>query len=439
MSLSLVISLSIFRSTPSTFTQGWAPLFAVAHDLPFNLKKFGSLQELITEGFSNTSPAYLMASKWLSQNNAPKDFFIGKRANKFQQIVRLLPTITTEGFIYAFKVIKPDGTSLDISYVVPAMATVAGIVTGIAALISGSDITVTTSATYIQIAATAGKIFNIANIKTGFKIEDHTLDPGIVSDLNNIEELNANDWYGIFLDYGGNATILSAANWVQSRKKRYFFDVSDSDCFNNAITTDILSQLKALSLNRSAGFFKKDQIVGYQSVAWAGKLFGTIPGRANWSYQTIVGIAADDLTVSAQSAIRDKNGTYYTTIANEGNTIKGNSSDGDWIDLGWGIDSLEFQIQLAIYRAIKAASDRGEAIPYTDAGIEIITNEILKVLNRFVLSGFLTNSPAPTVKFPKLSEISEEDKNARKLPGGEFTAFLAGKINKIELKGYLSL
>jgi hypothetical protein len=78
-------------------------------------------------------------------------------------------------------------------------------------------------------------------------------------------------------------------------------------------------------------------------------------------------------------------------------------------------------------------------IPFTDAGIAIVENEIRAVLNQGVQNGFLAANPAPIVRVPLASEVSTNDKANRILPDIYFEGTLAGAVHGVTIQGVVKL
>jgi hypothetical protein len=75
-------------------------------------------------------------------------------------------------------------------------------------------------------------------------------------------------------------------------------------------------------------------------------------------------------------------------------------------------------------------------IPYTNPGIALVENQIASALQQGQNNGGL--APGWTVFGPNVNSVPAADKLNRVLNGASFDATLAGAINTINIKGYVS-
>jgi hypothetical protein len=444
VSLSEVVDLQITSSSSTITREGFGTiLLMVYHSVTVSaLASYKSVKAITDAGFPLTHPAVKMATRAFSQNPRPQQVMIGKRLAAFTQTIEVVPVITTQGYHYVFTVVAPDGTETNIDYTVLAAATVASICTALAALIDPvGDVTATAAATKITLACTAGKLFDLKNLPppSHFKVKDVTADPGIAADLTAIETLDSKSWYGVVLDYGGKATTVAAAAWIEARRKILFADTTDTNCTDNADATDVCSALKDAAYARTATLFSQPHLLAYSALGWLANRLTTTPGAANWAFVTVAGVTVSTLLDAEIVNLRNKNCNTYTSIAGANSTLKGVSAAGEFVDNIHGTDWLHARMSERIFGVIKDASDRGSKIPYTNAGINVIKAAGLAQLQEGVDNGFLAADPAPEMSFPDVDDIDENDRAERLLPDGTFTARYANAINKIAISGAITV
>ena len=110
-------------------------------------------------------------------------------------------------------------------------------------------------------------------------------------------------------------------------------------------------------------------------------------------------------------------------------------SGNEFIDVIVGRDWLAARIQESVY-ALLVNNDK---VPFTDAGITMVGTQVKNELALGVNQGYLTDDPAPEVILPKAADVPPSDKAARFLPNVQFTATLAGAIQKVQIQGYISV
>jgi hypothetical protein len=81
-------------------------------------------------------------------------------------------------------------------------------------------------------------------------------------------------------------------------------------------------------------------------------------------------------------------------------------------------------------------------IPYTDAGIAMVVAEVDKVLKQAFKQGIIADEngePLYTITVPKRADIPANTKAQRILSDIEWTATIAGAVEKVEIKGTLAI
>lgn len=442
MSLDDVVNLQITKQTTAPTRLGFGiPLIMAAHDVaPDLVMQFKSLGGMTDAGFATTDPAYRAAMVAFSQNPKPALVCVGKRTRKPIPAVKILPKKAVEGTVYAFTFISPAGVSTPITYTVPNAATIASVCTDLAALIPTTEsVTATASATYVQIGAPAGKLFDLASLPNPkiLEINDVTADPGIAEDLADVYEADPSTWWALCLDSQSPAEVLAAAAWTEAQRKIQLANTSQSDVLKIATTDDLASTMKASSYARSAILFSKNRLRSYSAFAWLGCQLPKDPGSSTWAYKRLAGIIVDSFTDGEVAALVAKNCNRYSVLGGVPVTQEGYCCDGtaDFLDVVHGVDWLYARIQEAVFGALV----NQEKIPYTDDGVAVIVSLIKGVLGKGVKSTLLAKDPAPFVTAPKVADIDAAEKINRNLPDVDFGATLAGAIHKVAIRGVLSV
>lgn len=441
MSLSSIVALTISIESAKLSRAGFGTPLIAAYTSVFadRVKSYGSLTEMTDDGFATTDPAYKCAAKVFGQNPSPSIVKIGRRTRAYSQSVDLIPTETTEGFVYEFSIVSPDGSVTAISYTVGAGADVEAVCDGLNPLIdAATDVSATDNTTHITIDAdNAGELFDITGIKgknSGFELADGTADPGIAADLAEIAAFDA-DWYGLLLDYGGQLTHVAAAAWAETQRVLLGVDFTVTDCEDGASTTDEAYLLKNSAYSRTFGYYGRDSLLHYSAAAAMGEAFPYAPGSQTWAYKTLAGVAASNLSTGGQNALKAKNANYNVAISSVNTTLWGTVASGEYIDVIRGIDWLYVRMQEDVFAALKSV----RKVPYTDIGVASMQSTIDARLQAAVAAGVLAAEPAPSVTVPRVADVSAVDKANRLLPDVTFSGTLAGAIHELAIAGTVSV
>jgi hypothetical protein len=444
MALEDIVKVTITASTKTPDRPGFGTPLIAAQNLPAGwganrVRSFGSLSELVDAGFAVTHPVYIKATILKSQNPSPSTIKVGKRALPATRTVALTVLDATPGRVYALTI---DGKA--ITYTVPTGSpTVTTVAAAIAALVTGTPnaCSATNTAGVITITAAAGVVFDVAGFtEMGMTLADTTPDPGIATDLAAIQAEDGN-WYGLLLDCGGKAEILAAATWVEANQKLAAFDTADSANMDPASTTDTLSQLKALSLARSAGWVVTSNLLVGLSSGMMGSRLPANPGSDTWKFKTLAGVKIQTMTEGQKSAVFAKHGNTYTSIAGIGTSEEGWTAAGEFYDVTRFLDWLRSEIKVRVFALLV----NSEKVPYTDAGVDMVAGVIMSALTDGVRAGGMDKgdgtaaNPGPTVTAPKVLSVDPTIRATRKLPNITFKGRLAGAIHSLEINGTLSV
>jgi hypothetical protein len=256
-----------------------------------------------------------------------------------------------------------------------------------------------------------------------------------VADALDLIEFNNSDWYALLLATDNTYwPQYAAAQWIASRRKIFFARSNDS-VINTATTTDIASTFSDLNYDRTVVIAHFPLADDFIDAGWLGRMLPEDPGSATYKFKTITGCAADNLTSTQANYAKGKNANTYETVGGVAMMAEGVVSSGEYIDIITGVDWLQARIEERVFSKLVNLNK----IPFTDAGVAIIENEIRAQLNEGVRVGLLAADPAFTVTVPKVADVSPADKAARYLPNITFVATLAGAVHKTQIRGTVSI
>jgi hypothetical protein len=288
----------------------------------------------------------------------------------------------------------------------------------------------------------AGSVANGAFIVQGAVTAGETFAEAIEA-VENID----NDWYAmsIISTYRDTSDIQDMADEIESRRKIFISTTNDSNVLVLGSTSTTAYYVKEANYKRT-GFIYYDNATLYPDAAWLGLQLPKDIGTTNWAYKELPGIAegalADidpvDLTEAQKDAALDVNVNVYTETLGASFTYFGTmgggrnvDKDGEYIDIVRNIDFLQARVEEGLLSLLLER----DIIPYTNAGISIVDNRLLSLLDTYgVKQGILVTGSVVT-SFPTRAETSQTDRDNRLLPDGTFQAQLQGGINVIIVRG----
>jgi hypothetical protein len=441
-----VSNVTITKSTSFPSRKGFGvPLIVGYHTawLP-KIKSFSSLAELVTAGIATTHPIYRAASALKSQNPAPTRFLVANRSI-YTQVIKLSPQIATEGHVYEFDVVTPDGVVNAIEYVVPGAATLTSIGTAIAALIDAlADVTAVSVVGVITCTATAGKFLSYESLPliTELEVEDTTADPGITADLTAIEVYAKKNravfsFYGLCVDQLGQAAFLAVAAWVGARKLVFAGRMSDSEIADPAVTDDVFSTRQDASDERTIPMFAQRSTGDFRDAAILGRMLPKEPGSATYAFKTLTNVLTDNLGSEEESTVRSKGGNTYTETSSLNLTYPGQTPSGEYVDVTIGLDFTHARIQEDVFGYIASQ----EIVPYTQAGMNAIGAIVQARLDKCTKdpNKIFSEDTPPVVEVPEIADVDTSDKSTRVLRNVVFRATLSGAIHSVSVSGTVSV
>ena len=455
MSLQDIVKVQIDKQTAAISRAGFGTPMIMSSEadglLATTTKIYGpDLAELTADGFATDGPTARKFLSLISQNPKVDKVVVGKRSNQPLKTLTITPIAknTTE-YSVTIGGVGPLATSPaeTFTFTSDATATVAEITAGLVLAINGGsqNVLATDNTTDITVekattpggAAAAGVSFSLTvNDRTLLEVQNITADPGVVADLNAIRG-NADgddDWYAAFLDNSGEAELLALAAAMESIPKLFLAVTSDADVLT-AVTTDVGSVLQANNYARTALVWHQDPDRGPEG-SWAGRALPFDPGSITWNLlANIAGAPATTFETSELNELKNKNVNRFVVLGGQTAPQEGKTTGGEFIDVTRGIDFITARLQENIFGQLL----RLPKIPFTDAGIAIIENEVRGVMELGISNNIFTADPAPVVTVPRANDVDVNDRANRLLPDVNFSAQLAGAIHTVEVNGVVTV
>lgn len=289
----------------------------------------------------------------------------------------------------------------------------------------------------ISAAVSANQLVSIGAISSStLKVEDTTSDPGIATDLSAIEAADS-EFYGLLIDSSSEHEVEAASAWANSRTLLFGYDTIETIVKDPAVTTDVGSDLHALSARRTFGLnaeFNQE----FAAAGWMGGQFPYDPGSTTWRYKKIAGATPSVLTGAQEAGLNAKSVNHYTTINSVPVTQKGRCQDGTPIDLVHGTDWFRSRLQERFFGLLVSSPK----LPYTDASCDIVRGLITAQLEEGRRVGLIAPNTADTpwvITIPKVADVDPVDRAARLLPDIVFAAYYAGAMEEFQMQGTLSV
>lgn len=434
MGIEQVVNVQIARETATIIQAGFGRALVLSEHTKFpdDIRIYSSLNA-VADDFDSADTEYKAAAKLFGQDVKPVDIAIGKRAAAVEQVndieISTLEdadyTVTINGTPFTY---TPGGIPPNSSAVVTAL---------IAAIAAGSEpVTGTPSGVgpdedLVVTADNAGQSFTIA-VTTNMTNVATTPNHGVGDDLDTIVASGdiGNSWYALMLTTRTDGDILEGAMWIEARNKIFIGCSSAAAIITNA-TDDIASVLQSAEYARSNVFYSTDE-ANYPDAALLGKMLPKEPGTATYALKALAGITKDELTDTEIAYAKAKGANYYIELGGTGITQNGNMAEGEWIDVIVGIDWIQARAQENIF-ALLITVDK---VPFTNAGIDQIVNQLRQILTQAVDREILASFEITT---PLASSFTATQKQSRVVTGIEFTGVLAGAVHATTIFGKVSV
>ncbi len=447
MSLDHIIDINISLASPAVSRQGFGTPLVGCHSLPVGfterIRFYASASEAAADT-DLTADAKARLTSGFAQSPAPNQIAIGRLDDDQAQIVEFTVTlaaaldwtITISGIAETYTAGGGD-TATDIALAlagqINANPTLSAIVTATPALgvcsveadVAGTSFTYSSSA---PVGGTMTEVETQANLS-------------VATSLDAILAENP-DWYGLCLDT--RATFLAtndleierAAEWTEANL-RLFFGQSASADIATAVSSDIASELKTNSYRRTALLYYTDNAEN-ADIAWLATFlandFDSLAPTA--AFQTLEGIASEELGSSVQNILDGKNANYYTTLKGVGATANALVAAGYDIELIVTADWVKARASESIAQLFLNTANAGSRIYYNNQGFQQVGGLVLAVLKNGEVIGHF-NSETSQIVVPDLSAVSASDRSAGILRM-EFGSQYSGRVKEVIIQGYIS-
>lgn len=423
MDLSTIVQINISLGTVTPSQANFGTPLCLGYHTRFadRFRDYTSLQGMLADGFTVNDQVYKLAASAFSQSPRPPSVRVGRintPATPFSASLDLTGMVVSQSV--QFDLVKPDGSVVEVD--VPWALSASAVATAVAAL----DGTMTAVGNLVNFTATSnGPRLFVENI-TGFgDYTDITGDWGYDTAAGLCLDADP-QFYGVFIDVNSPANITDMAAWALANKRLFGASPQFTDPAGYTATANAL---RLATNDRAFSLITKDDPSGYGACGWASSMFTLKPGSEAWAYKGVLGLEADAWTASNLTTLNTDNTNYYVTTNNVPFTFPGKMHSGEWIDIIRGIDWFEARLAERLF----SLQLNNSKIPYTDAGISMIGNELRGQLAEAVNAGLFDSDW--TVNLPKALSANPTDRANRVLRDVFFEARLQGAIATLVIQG----
>lgn len=443
MSLSEHVNVVITQDSLGIARAGFGVPLILSANAAFAARSrvYTSLSGVVSDGFTAGSPEHRSATALFSQSPRPKRIRIGRAALK-PTLRYSLTAVVTNSHVYSVDVTFANGTTETATYTSDSGATdgeiVVGIVAALNALTGAAAFTAAGSTSPFTVtAAAAGTWFALEWTLGEFAGAMNHADPGVATDLAAIL-LESSDWYALHTMYNSDAVVKAAGAWIEANERLYLFDVPDSTDATVAAngTNGTLDDIDALNYRRVFGAFHPRPAEMLSAGVYGAHLPGQ-PGASTVAYTQVAGATAAVLTDTQRGNLDARHASYYKAEGGVSFFWRGRSGTGQPLDLTRGIDWLDDRMTTRIFSTLVRATARQQKIPYTDAGVAIIVNDVRSALRDGIKVGLFASF---TIEVPLVADVDPLDKADRLLPDIKWSAVAAGAVEVVDpITGVVSL
>lgn len=400
------------------------------------IRTYSSLAGMVSDGFTTTEPAYLMASALLDQSPTVSSFKIVRGSTAAAMTATFLVTDTTVGNTIGFTVVGVDGTTTNVT--TASTGTTTTDASTLAGLTPPNGCTLTASSSTVTLHVTSsGKIAYVSNVRGG-TYTDTTASASSATDLTNALGVDST-WYGISGEHLDATNIAALAAWAESNKRLHYYTTVDTGAKGSG--TGIGHTLKTSSYAYSYGAYSGSG-GAYAGCATMANEFVRDPGTYTMAFKQLAGVPADSLTDTEVSNLEGNNLNYYMAVAGVNIVRPGKCASGIYVDLRRGIDALAAQVQFNIYDLLVTTPK----VPYDATGGVMIGAEIRSAIDKYsatptVTAALIRTDPGfkPVVTIGDISTAQATDRQSRVYKLASFTAYAQNAMQTVQVSGVVNI
>lgn len=252
--------------------------------------------------------------------------------------------------------------------------------------------------------------------------------------MDAIAAAGGDDFYFINIESRVQADIEEVAAWAQARPLNlYIAQSADADILAGT-PANVALELQAATYSRAALIYhatSSGSADGYLDGAWTSYCGGfrldEPAGVGSWNYNELAGVNPDSFTSAQASEVLDADCNLFQRKLGRNFTWEGTLASGNQIDVTTTTDWFTRRVEEALLNLFVSTTTR---IPYTDAGITRVAQQVIDIQNQGVRNGHFVET---NLVVPRLADISTADREAGvlRLTASNNFMTLAGQIRRV--------
>jgi len=258
------------------------------------------------------------------------------------------------------------------------------------------------------------------------------------------DALGTNGWYCICPVGLTKAQVKEVIEWTETQNKLcgYIDDDPDDPIVQAGIYMRSYPVYPKVTLNQLDADVPLENKYG-MAIAMAVKAMNYHAGSETWALKPLAAVTPSKLNSTAIKKMQAANFNYVLTVASKNITQGGKTNSGEWIDIVRFRDWLQNDMQVRVVNLLVT----NKKIPYTDAGIALVQNQMIASLKDGQKYGGISPTeydedgneiPGFVTHVPLAANIPATKKASRTLEDVSFEARLAGAIHMVTIKGTLT-
>lgn len=434
------------------------PLFVTPHNIfTERVRSYSTLDSVVQDGFAVGSPVHRFIENCFAGKFAPQAVKVGRIAYTdttvtynqadYSGILTLNVTVQTSTNKYV-KAINTASLS--------AATTPADAATAVAAAIEAdADIGPLVTASAATNVVTVAPTLTTTTVSIGYAMESKYKIVNVGSEtvavaLPLIADED-NNWYFLSTESHTDTDIKAAAAYAASAtpKRMHVYSSADADITNAAITTDIMSQLKALSYDTSTGFYNETSDEDWSEGGVIGAIASIDPSFGETLHlKTMPSITVSKLSLTKQEAVWNKNGNFYKTLKGVNVLWEGKTASGEYFDTVRFGHWLAAKIDESLFGFLYRQSNLGKSLKMSDDDLPVLKSVLrndplnIAIRNGGILDGYSADGTidySPIVTVPQRKDIPVNDLAARFLDGVIVDCVYANSLHFIKIRAYVQL